>query len=193
MRVGVGGVKAVSDGNTARAGMPSETTAIAESLQSLALVGASSIEDIVAILQHRSASDESDCWTGVPVPTVLPPSCVRTVHALPHSRDCHQLKQALTLILHHFLSFFKIQYRSSSCAQRICTFLCEGAKESVGENRKLLGVCVSVSSAVKCVWNTMSIQPHRSLRWECCNSSSTRSFRWERRAHSDRQYARAYT
>ena len=70
--------KGVSDGNTAR------MTDVVGPLKSAAsavlpLTGATSIQDITTILQRRSASDESDCWMGVPVPAVLLPSCVRTV------------------------------------------------------------------------------------------------------------------
>jgi hypothetical protein len=87
----------------------------------------------------------------------------------------------------HQLSFlFRIQYHHSSCVQRVCTFLCECVCWS---RRRLLGVCVSASGAGKCGWN-MSTRPHLSLRWDSCKSSLTRSFRWERRECSDRQYAR---
>ena len=44
-------------------------------------------------------------------------------------------------------------------------FCANAQKKGLLRKQKQLGVCVSVSRAVKCVWN-MSIQPHQSLRWE---------------------------
>ena len=84
---------------------------------------------------------------------------VRENSALARSRDSdgNQLKQALMLTVHRLSSLFRIWYHRSSCVQRVCTFMCKRAKGFV-EQRRWLGVCVSVSGTVKCGWN-MLIRP----------------------------------
>jgi hypothetical protein len=58
---------------------------------------------------------------------------VRDNSALTRSQEYHQLKQALTLTVHHLSSLFRICHRRSSCIQRLRTFLCERAKGFVGK------------------------------------------------------------
>ena len=99
------------------------------------------------------------------MPAVLLPSCVRTVRALSLSRDCHQLKQALTPTVHRFSSFFDTVSLLFMVTAYLHISVRMRKKKGLLGKQKQLGVCVCVSSAVKCVWN-MSIQPHQSLRWE---------------------------
>ena len=153
----------MSDGNT-DSGRDGHSQLRSPPLQSLALAGASSIEEIMTILPSVCLKPLKGRFCACFSSTCVHAYSARelrthTLSGLPSIETGSYADSASSLVSE---SLFRIWYCRSSCIQRLRTFLCERAKG--WENRRRLGVCVSVGGTVKCGWNLL-IRPHRSLRW----------------------------